>query len=58
MLIPYMTLNNDVELTHSKPNKMGKVTVHIEKPDFIYYFKTVDIILPDITIEDRYGFND
>lgn len=58
MLIPYMEFDDNTIVTHNKPNKLGKVTVHIETPDNIFCFKTCDILLPDITIEDRYGFTD
>lgn len=33
MMYPYMTLNDDTEITHSEMYKDGRVKVYIETPD-------------------------
>ena len=33
MMYPYMTLNDDTEITHSEMKSDGKVKVYIETPD-------------------------
>ena len=33
MMYPFMTLNDETEITHSEMKSDGKVKVHIETPD-------------------------
>ena len=39
MMYPFMTLNDDTEITHSEMKPDGKVKVYIETPDEKYCFK-------------------
>ena len=46
MMYPFMTLNDDTEITHSEMNPDGKVKVYIETPDEKYCFKHATCWLP------------
>ena len=39
MMYPFMTLNDNTEITHSEMKPDGKVKVYIETPDEKYCFK-------------------
>ena len=39
MMYPFMTLNDDTEITHSEMKPDGRVKVYIETPDEKYCFK-------------------
>ena len=42
MMFPYLTLNDETEITHSEMKPDGRVKVYIETPDFL-----PDFLLPD-----------
>ena len=52
MMYPFMTLNDNTEITHSEMKPDGKVKVYIETPDEKYCFKHATCWLPDYTGED------
>ena len=58
MMYPFMTLNDDTEITHSEMKPDGKVKVYIETPDEKYCFKHATCWLPDYKWEDTKGFSD
>ena len=58
MMYPFMTLNDDTEITHSEMKPDGKVKVYIETPDEKYCFKHATCWLPDYTWEDSFHYSD
>ena len=52
MMYPFMTLNDDTEITHSEMNSDGKVKVYIETPDEKYCW------LPAYEWEDIFQYSD
>ena len=52
MMYPFMTLNDDTEITHSEMKPDGKVKVYIETPDEKYCFKHATCWLPAYEWED------
>lgn len=51
MMYPYMTLNDDTEITHSEMFPDGKVKVYIETPDEKNCFHSMTCYLPSYRIE-------
>ena len=47
MMYPFMTLNDDTEITHSEMLPDGKVKVYIEIPDDYGDFHSATCWLPD-----------
>ena len=47
MMYPFMTLNDDTEITHSEMKADGKVKVYIETPDEFGGFHNATCWLPD-----------
>lgn len=58
MMYPFMTLNDDTEITHSEMKTDGKVKVYIETPDEKYCFRHATCWLPDYKWEDIYHFSE
>lgn len=58
MMYPFMTLNDDTEITHSEMKPDGKVKVYIETPDEKYCFKHATCWLPDYTWENIFHYSD
>lgn len=58
MMYPYMTLNDDTEITHSEMKDDGSVKVYIETPDETGDFKSAVCWLPSYTWEDIKGYSD
>lgn len=58
MMYPFMTLNDDTEITHSEMKPDGKVKVYIEMPDDFGGFHNATCWLPDYTWEDVKGYSD
>ena len=52
MMYPFMTLNDNTEITHSEMKPNGRVKVYIETPDEKYCFKHATCWLPDYEWED------
>lgn len=58
MMYPFMTLNDETEITHSEMKSDGKVKVHIETPDDFGNFHSATCWLPDYKWEDVDGYSD
>ena len=58
MMYPFMTLNDDTEITHSEMKADGKVKVYIETPDEFGGFHNATCWLPDYKWEDIEGYSD
>ena len=56
MMYPFMTLNDNTEITHSEMKEDGRVKVYIETPDAKYCFKHATCWLPDYTWEDVFHY--
>lgn len=53
MMYPYMTLNDDTEITHSEMMADGRVKVYIETPDEKDGFHNATCYLPDYEWENN-----
>ena len=58
MMYPFMTLNDDTEITHSEMKADGKVKVYIEPPDINDGFHNATCWLPDYKWEDIVGYSE
>ena len=58
MMYPFMTLNDDTEITHSEMKPNGRVKVYIETPDEKCCFKHATCWLPDYEWEDIFQYSD
>ena len=58
MMYPYLTLNDDTEITHSEMKENGRVKVFIETPDLKDGFHSAVCWLPDYTWEDIKGYTE
>jgi hypothetical protein len=58
MMYPYMTLNDDTEITHSEMKADGRVKVYIETPDERVCFRYATCWLPEYKWEDVYAYSD
>ena len=58
MMYPFLTLDDETEITHSDFLPTEKVRVYVEKPDENDCFHYMSCILPDYSIEEVYGFSD
>ncbi len=58
MMYPYLTLNDDTEITHSEIKENGKVKVYIETPDEKDGFHSAVCWLPDYKWEDIKGYSE
>ena len=58
MMYPFMTLNDDTEITHSEMKPDGRVKVYIETPDEKDGFHNATCYLPDYTWEKISGYSD
>lgn len=57
MMYPYMTLNDDTEITHSEMKPDGRVKVYIETP-VENGFHNATCYLPDYIWEDITGYSE
>lgn len=57
MMYPFMTLNDDTEITHSEMKPDGRVKVYIETPDDLGGFHNATCWLPDYKWEDIKGYS-
>ena len=55
-MYPFMTLNDDTEITHSEMREDGRVKVYIETPDENDGFHNAVCWLPDYTWEQINGY--
>ena len=58
MMYPFMTLNDDTEITHSEMMKDGCVKVYIETPDETDGFHNAVCWLPEYRWEKIYGYSE
>ena len=58
MMYPFMTLNDNTEITHSEMKPDGKVKVYIETPDEKYGFLHATCWLPEYKWEDISHYSD
>lgn len=58
MMYPFMTLNDDTEITHSEMKPDGTVKVYIETPDEKYCFRHATCWLPEYKWEDVFHFSE
>lgn len=58
MMYPFMTLNDDTEITHSEMKADGKVKVYIETPDETGRFHNATCWLPGYQWEEIEGYSE
>lgn len=58
MMYPFMTLNDDTEITHSEMKADGKVKVYIETPHLDDGFHNATCWLPEYRWEDIVGYSE
>ena len=58
MMYPYMTLDDDTEITHSEMKSDGSVKVYIETPDDNGGFHSAVCWLPQYKWEDVKGYSE
>lgn len=58
MMYPFMTLNDDTEITHSEMKEDGRVKVYIETPDEKDGFHNAVCWLPEYHWENIHGYSD
>ncbi len=58
MMYPFMTLNDDTEITHSEMLPDGRVKVYIETPDERYCFRHATCYLPEYKWEDIFHYSE
>ena len=58
MMYPFMTLNDDTEITHSEMKPDGRVQVYIETPDEKDGFHNAVCWLPEYQWEKIYGYSE
>ena len=58
MMYPFMTLNDDTEITHSEMKEDGTVKVYIETPDEKDGFHNAVCWLPEYRWEDVNGYSE
>jgi len=58
MMYPYMTLNDDTEITHSHMMEDGQVKVYIETPDEKDGFHFATCWLPEYRWENIVGYSE
>ena len=58
MMYPYMTLNDDTEITYSDMKDDGSVKVYIETPDEKDGFHNAVCWLPEYRWENIYGYTE
>lgn len=57
MMFPYLTLNDETEITHSEMKPDGRVKVYIETPDDHGGFRSATCYLPDYNWENVSGYS-
>ena len=58
MMYPFMTLNDDTEITHSEMKADGKVKVYIETPDLNDGFHNATCWMPEYRWEHIVGYSE
>ena len=57
MMYPFLTLNNNTEITHSEMKQDGRVKVYIETPDLKDGFHNAVCWLPDYSWQNINGYS-
>ena len=57
-MYPFLTLDDDTEITHSDYLPTKRVKIYIEKPDEKKCFHHMTCYLPDYSIEEVFGFDE
>lgn len=57
MMYPFLTLDDNTEITHSEMKPDGRVKVYMETPDEKYCFRHATCYLPDYTWKDIYHYS-
>lgn len=55
MFYPYCTIDDCIEVVHTPLNEKGQTLVHIEIPDDVYCFKTMDCLVPTYNVSNVVG---
>lgn len=58
MMYPFLTLDDETEITHSEMRPDGSVKVYLEKPDEKDCFHSAACYLPAYRWEDIFGFTE
>lgn len=58
MIYPFLTLDDETEITHSEFLDLKQVKVYVEKPDEKDCFHHLTCYLPSYNIEEQDGFSD
>lgn len=58
MMYPFMTLDDDTEITHSEYLPSHKVKVYVETPDERDCFHHMTCYLPDYSVEEVTGYSE
>lgn len=58
MMYPFLTPDDETEITHSEFLPSQKVKIYVEKPDEKDCFHHMSCYLPDYSIDEIFGFND
>ncbi len=58
MMYPFMTLNDDTEITHSEMKEDARVKVYIETPDEKDGFHSATCWLPEYQWENIHGYTE
>lgn len=58
MIYPFMTLEDNTEITHTEMLADGRVKVYVETPDAKDCFHSLVCWLPSYQIEDVRGYSD
>lgn len=58
MIYPFMTLEDDTEITHSEMLENGEVKVYVETPDEKDCFHSMVCYLPAYRVEDIIGYSE
>ena len=58
MMYPYLTLNDDTEITHYEMLPDGRVKVYIETPDLKDGFHNATCFLPEYEWTDIHGYSE
>ena len=58
MRYPFMTLEDDTEITHSEMQANGEVKVYVETPDEKDCFHSMVCYLPDYRVEEVEGYSE
>lgn len=56
--VPYMTIKDSIEMTHTIPKGNEDIFVYFEQADPVFFFKSALFNLDKMTLEKREGFTD